>query len=200
MKQTPWGNAYCETKGCANDHPGDYSATTRQCWNKKCDPAGSPASDCFSCIPSMTWTCQHGKDECKGNSYMGCAINTTVTKNSWWNFSFCFEGQHEGDLAHAEECAKFAGYDYNKLSSCVTSITGSNIAEMNARHTCTRPHSGTPTIFANGQEIIGHTANDLLDAICSAYTGTKPAGCNKVNKISDEPEGGVDKYYVNLSQ
>merc|ERR1711937_253164 len=123
---------YCETTACPSSQPGIYASNIRQCWDKKCNPAGTPESDCFSCIPKMTMTCQHGKDECTGNRFLGCAINSTATRNGWWNFTLCFEGQHEGDLKYVEQCAKSAGYDYDSLNACVNGDLGINIDMANA--------------------------------------------------------------------
>merc|ERR1719461_1870769 len=112
----------------------------------------------FHAFQKMSMTCQHGKDECTGNRYLGCAINSTTSKNGWWNFTYCFEGQHQGDLKFAESCAKSAGYDYAQLTKCVESDLGVAIDTANAQHTCTQAHPGTPTIFINGEEWEGYSA------------------------------------------
>lgn len=178
LTQTPWGNAYCETTACPSKSPGKYDADIRKCWDSKCT-GNSPPNDCFSCIKDMSMTCQHGPDEAVGNRLIGCAIKTTVTKNSWWNFTLCFEGQHNGNLSYVKECATYAGYDYHRLDECIHGSLGQDIDLANAKRTCTHPHPGTPTIWIDNEQPnpFPTSPSQFLKLICAAYTGTKPAAC-----------------------
>merc|ERR550519_909765 len=179
---TPWGNAYCETEVCKSPTPGQYNATIRICWNSECNVTGSSVpKDCFSCIPEMKQTCQHGHDECIGNRVVGCVNEAFGHKHREpWYFVSCFQGLHIGDLAFAKGCAEEVDLNYTEITHCTKDNRGIRVDEENARHTTTQPHPGTPTVFIDRKEVTDQSKDGLITAICSAYKGDHPPpACTK---------------------
>jgi len=187
LTQTPWGNAYCETKACPSGTPGVYDPDVRVCWDSKCNATGSPPDDCFSCIEDTSQTCQHGHDECIGNTIIACVINSTSSQKDWWGFTSCFEGLHNGNLSTAPTCAKEAGFNWEAITKCSQGEAGKRLDLRNARKTTLRPHPGTPTIWINGEQpkYFPTSSNQFLKIICEAYTGTKPSVCSSKLNVSE---------------
>jgi hypothetical protein len=174
---TPWGNAYCETEGCESPTPGTYNATVRNCWDSQCNVTQKDVpKDCFTCVTEMKQTCQHGHDECLGNRIVGC-VNQAFgyDHREPWYFVSCFQGIHVGDLKFAQECAESVSLNYTEITHCAESKRGVHVDEENARHTTTRPHPGTPTVFIEREEASDQSKEGLIAAICAAYKGESSA-------------------------
>lgn len=172
----PWGNAYCETSICPSSTPGVFEHDARVCWNSKCGAVDAP-DECFSCVQNMSQTCDSGHGECIGNRVEGCS-QLLYPQEIWLAFLTCFEGHHQGDLSFAEPCANDSGVDFQALFDCVNSDVGVQIDYMNAKHTCTMPHSGTPWVLINGKHLEDDSAAGLLNAICGALPqASQPVSC-----------------------
>mmetsp|Transcript_82074 Transcript_82074/g.254801 ORF Transcript_82074/g.254801 Transcript_82074/m.254801 type:complete len:100 (+) Transcript_82074:481-780(+) len=80
------------------------------------------------------------------------------------------------DSSAAKACASSAGLDYEKVAKCADGPDGDAAEEDMAK--ATPDHPGVPYIVVNGKAI--DDPSSLLEAVCSAYTGAKPAGCSGV--------------------
>lgn len=171
----PWGNAYYNTSACG--HPGGYDrGATLTCWRAKCGPkAASPPSDCFTAAQ----LCQHEyrTPECEANRREGCAVHYYPDPTKWLPWVRCYEGNGDLSAANAQTCAKQTGLDFDKIEACQTGILGKQLDNTNAKATLAYAGQwqGTPTVTVGDEE----NPSDLISAICSAYTGTKPAGCSR---------------------
>mmetsp|Transcript_20467 Transcript_20467/g.32640 ORF Transcript_20467/g.32640 Transcript_20467/m.32640 type:complete len:175 (-) Transcript_20467:79-603(-) len=150
---------------------GPYDSAERHCWFNTCVKQGvSPASDCFT----GDLVAQHGDMEKQFNTIEACAVKHYPKWQEYWPFVQCAEQNYHGvGLAGVKFCAAKAKLDFAALQSCAS---GSDGQEANAAQAKLTPdHPGVPYILINGQPV--DDTNHLLAAVCKAYTGEKPAGC-----------------------
>jgi interferon gamma-inducible protein 30 len=166
----PFGNSYYAIESCPS---GDsYNHATRMCWNAACNKTSAP-SDCFS----GTLICQHGQPECYANRVEACAIKLYPNVTQYLGFINCYESTNEPNNSTLQHCANQMSMKSSKLRDCASSDEGLALDSMNARATAEIPggHASTPWPILNGNVV----ESGLLQAICSAYVGTKkPAACN----------------------
>jgi len=175
LTMVPWGNAYYNTSACG--HAGGYDrGATLTCWREKCGPnATNPPSDCFT----SKEMCQHEyrTPECEANRREGCLTHYYPDPTQWLPWVVCYEGKGDLSVSNAKACAQKANFDFDKIETCTTGLLGQEIELKNAKLTLAYSGGwqGTPTVT------VGNTNNpqDLVTAICAAYTGTKPAACSK---------------------
>ena len=174
----PFGNEfYNPIKECP---PGDtsYSHDGCQCWMNACNGT-TPAMDCFAGTP----VCQHGPDECAANRIEACAIYAAggaKAPDVWTKFIFCFEVDNNSNAASAQDCAKKAGVDWTKLNACIQpGNIGDMVYKANAMKTLRLEpqHYFTPWFVMNNKPLMSNW-QPLLQNVCNAYTGPKPAGCS----------------------
>jgi len=147
-----------------------------------------------------TWayTCQHGVNECIGNMWEACAIEHYNTTNgdvhntpTWWPFIVCMEASGQaGTQSVAQNCATKNGLDWNVLNTCAgsnpaagTSTDGNPLMHKEAvtTNSLIPPHQWTPWVVINGVPLTSDQLNqNLIKMVCSAYTGTPPAGCGQL--------------------
>lgn len=169
----PWGNAYFNTTTCGTD---GFDKDAMFCWVKECNVA-SPPANCFNSTLSPI-LCQHGGQECQEDTVEGCAFAVADSQSDALQFLLCFEGDHQSDLSAVEQCAKSSNVDYSKLQQCAAGQQGAQIDIINAIATTKLGASklGTPWVLIN--DVYVQNPMQLLDSVCAAITGTKPAGCN----------------------
>lgn len=173
----PWGNAYFNTTHCGQP---DYDKENGMfCWVNQCNVENPPAQ-CFT----GRIMCQHGDNECLANRIEGCALKVMRLDDAV-QFIECLEGAYmstwrtpRGDelVTHAaEKCSQ----KNEQLSNCYMGDGGGAVDVANARRTVALGPGklGTPWVLVNGKPI--QDASELLRAVCTAYTGTKPAGCKR---------------------
>eukprot|EP01064_Diplonema_japonicum_P016189 TRINITY_DN241_c0_g1_i2.p1 TRINITY_DN241_c0_g1~~TRINITY_DN241_c0_g1_i2.p1 ORF type:complete len:175 (+),score=57.23 TRINITY_DN241_c0_g1_i2:214-738(+) len=171
FEYVPFGNAFVEIKECA-DPSNDYT-----CWKRKCGPKATPPipSDCFT----GSINCQHGSGECYGNLVEVCVKNMT-NNNPWKYMPFvdCFEA-HEpgaGSKAHMEKCAKQYNLSPTAIASCESGPTGKALMAVAARTTVmVKGMDYVPYFTLNGKVL--KNSDNLLEAVCNDWEGTKPPGC-----------------------
>ena len=164
----PFGNAYYQIKSCPG---GAYDHNTRMCWNAACNQTSAP-DDCFS----GTLICQHDEPECYANRVEACAIQHYPNVTQYLGFINCYESQNEPSNSTLQQCANQMNMKSSELTDCASSKEGLALDSINAKATCLLPggHASTPWPVLNGVVV----QSGLLEAICSAYTGTnKPATC-----------------------
>lgn len=127
------------------------------------------------------FSCMHGAGECVGDQLELCAYHFYNSTWKWWDFGVCLQGPDYGSIPqNAQQCATQAGLDYSKLSSCQSGALGTQLFAESIKRANQAGIYATPTIFLAGHEYVGG-ANNPLQVICNAYTGTKPAGCSSAN-------------------
>lgn len=133
-------------------------------------------------------TCQHGEDECKVNSFEQCAINLYPKFADHWPFYLCVEqsskscGEGAGAcvLKHTKSCAADASLDYAKIEACVDDPTESLKLQHEFADRTPSNHKYTPWVVVDGT-VSPSNGDKLLKEVCKAYTGSKPAGCTRVD-------------------
>ncbi len=76
------------------------------------------------------------------------------------------------------KCAAQTGIDAAAVTACISDPAKAlAVNTANAKQTAALipAHEGTPWVLINGKPFQGQS---LLQAVCAAYTGPKPAGCN----------------------
>lgn len=174
LNQIPFGNNYFATKECGG---APYDPDTRHCWAAKCVAAKNPAADCFS----GTVVTQHGPNELAVNKMEACAKNLLDKWQDYWPFLVCMETNYEKGVyvEGAGKCATSSGLSESfatKLNSCYHGKLGQQFLVKEAKATI--DHPGTPTMLVAGKPL--DSIDDMLSAVCGAYTGEKPAGCKKI--------------------
>lgn len=164
----PFGNAYYGTEACGE---GPYDAQQRHCWFARCVAPGAGApSDCFDVSRMVA---QHGETEMKINFIEACAISLNPAWKTYWPFFECMEEQY--DLGATESCAERAGIEAGPIKECAEGEDGVKIQEHMAK--ATPDHPGVPYVLVNDKPL--DNPDSLLEAVCAAYTGEKPAGCSE---------------------
>ena len=94
-------------------------------------------------------------------------------------FYYCMEKAGEGMLNKVKSCAKTANMDYSTLNTC---FSGPESEELQKAAAAATPsdHKYAPWVLIDGK-LISETAT-LIEAVCKAYKGDKPAGCSSLKK------------------
>lgn len=171
----PWGNAYYVTSECGG--PGSYDFTARQCFNSECGlGAASPPAGCYS----GSIVCQHGKRECDFNLWFTCARKLYKKAELYMPFVTCMEAQYDAAAdgpSVAATCAQSAGLAISHMTSCFYGQLGIQALAGNAA--ATPPHAGVPYVLVEGKPL--DDPSTLLQAVCDAYQGSKPAACGSTD-------------------
>lgn len=133
-----------------------------------------------------TVTCQHGELECSANSYEQCGMYLYPDQNVWMPYYVCLESKGSGEggggdavIAAVPECAEAAGMDAVAIESCHANATLAwELQEQAAEVTEAADHSYTPWVVIDGVLWSGSFTFQFKKAVCDAYTGTPPAGCD----------------------
>lgn len=179
----PWGNAYYNTSECG---VADYDKTNAMyCWINQCGVSNPPAN-CFNSTLSPI-LCQHGDNECLANLLEAC-VGSLTAQNASVAFTICFEGLYTESwqssdapiLSAALQCATQVKVSESDIVGCYKGSTGITLNTQNAQATAKYGSSrlGTPWVVVNGH-VLDDPVTELLGAVCSNYTGTKPAGCSQ---------------------
>jgi interferon gamma-inducible protein 30 len=136
---------------------------------------------------SVSFTCQHGPDECQGNLMLGCGLNSTGFTLNGLKFFSCVESKASGNHNWAQAvvfCASAFGLDSKSIIECAGSAKGRLIMDDNGNKTNTLvpAHQYVPWITVNGQHNTTEenmARQDLLQFVCDKFEGTKIAACKK---------------------
>ncbi|XP_005096027.1 gamma-interferon-inducible lysosomal thiol reductase [Aplysia californica] len=126
------------------------------------------------------FTCQHGPGECWGNLVETCAIHYKPKFEDHYKFIHCFEENFSYPSSDwkpvLEKCGKLHNMPVEEIGSCVTSDIGNQLEHQMAERTVAHHVQWVPWVIINGV-FYKDAADDLLTAVCKAYTGPKPKGC-----------------------
>lgn len=140
--------------------------------------------------------CQHGCDECFGNTLQACALkhldNTTSS-----SFIVCMESRDDVSLEWAsDDCAEKFGVDLDPIRDCVQGTEG-NLAMVdlgtytNSLKSPAGPKEYVPWVVMDGKhseesEIDGDEGNSghFLQQLCGKLDDPKPNKCNNVKVVS----------------
>lgn len=176
LRQIPFGNNFYTTTECGG---APYDPSKRHCWAGKCI-SDSPAADCFT----GEIVSQHGTPEKDMNRMQACGKWQNTTWQEYWPFLHCMEAAYEGQgIAAAKGCIQGSKIDYDALETCFKGKVGDLAQIREAKQTI--DHPGTPDVRVAGTPVaFPITSSSMIQAICTAYTGPKPAGCS-----SESPDG-----------
>ena len=124
----PWGNAYYNISECTG--PSGFSKEIMGCWADNCG-GGYPKPDCYV----GKKICQHGEQECLGNTLESCVIQHYPVPQLWFSFVYCFEGENKGSMDKAQQCASSSQMNWQVLQQCMTGPEGIGIDRGNAQLT-----------------------------------------------------------------
>ena len=191
----PWGNAYYNSSlldACPSEVGSGYDRQKFPCWAKLCNSTNAPKA-CFT----GDKLCQHGPDECHGDSIEACAMHAYPAPSLYGPFVFCLEGQHGWWDGKAQKggvnesflhpCAKQAGIDAAPILHCLSDkVLQESLDREAARKTAVQAAKvpaaqwGTPFVLVNGVHLAETT--ELLTTVCNAWKaqdGALPAGCKQ---------------------
>lgn len=122
--------------------------------------------------------CQHGPEECQGNKYECCAIQSFPNQTQWFPFVSCMEAAGDSMLQSVGKCANQAGISKDTIETCYNGDAGTQCIKNAAKQTnsLNPPHQYTPWITVNGRHL--SNTDHLTSVVCSEMTGPKPSICN----------------------
>lgn len=131
--------------------------------------------------------CQHGAAECTGNLIESCAINYYPDEAIHIPFLHCLE-YYGPTETNAKYCASLNKMDATKILTCSQDSLGNSLEHQMALKTegLNPPHQYVPWLTLNGQHtsaIQNGLTSEMLQTVCNAFTGTKPAACNQAKDI-----------------
>ena len=134
---------------------------------------------------NWTFTCQHGPNECYGNSLENCA-KVYYSPADFWNWLICVEAGVEStgnfDISGLT-CSQQLNLDFNTVQNCAGDSQGNALVHDAALITenLNEPHTYVPWIVVNGDhnEVDEEDIFDsLLKFVCNNYQGTKSSACS----------------------
>lgn len=131
---------------------------------------------------SISFSCQHGPDECAGNMVQACALNL-LPQDKQVDFVRCMLTSRRPQSS-GPSCAASLSLSYADVESCVSGSAGPKfLMEMGQKTEALRPKlSFVPWIVVDGEykdETQDAALDDLKSVVCAAYRGAdKPAKCS----------------------
>jgi len=138
-------------------------------------------------------TCPHGEGECEGNRQQLCAqllSSPHPLTLQYLNFTTCQAASYRTVPTNAIECAQQAGFDADKLQSCVSSV-GQQLLLDSVNYSRARNQSVSCSVLVDNnmwcqrdstwkQCNEGTTGDSLITAVCKRYRGSDtPAICQQ---------------------
>mmetsp|Transcript_24976 Transcript_24976/g.34976 ORF Transcript_24976/g.34976 Transcript_24976/m.34976 type:complete len:220 (-) Transcript_24976:73-732(-) len=137
---------------------------------------------------------KHGQTEVLGDEDELCVMSITQPTPSdsyitWWNFILCMFSDYADVPQNTQSCCDEVQVSYPQTQVCVMN-QGDKLLTQSIKVTDSlgwpAPGPGSPTVYVDGSCIYGFppcqaydpSTTSVLNYICNAYTGTKPAGCN----------------------
>lgn len=131
---------------------------------------------------SISFSCQHGERECKGNKIQACAKSELDT-SALIKFVNCMESASSPDRA-GKSCAQKQGLNYTTIENCANGAKGSQLLKEQgvATKSLVPKPNFIPWITVNNQhtsDIQNRALDDLKGLLCDSFPqgATKPSGC-----------------------
>jgi len=142
-----------------------------------------PYGKCQENYNGTAWefNCQHGDEECFGNTFTSCVMSHVGDIASYLPFINCIESADDPDSA-LQGCCQQSGIDFDTMNDCANGMEGNTLEHaMGLLTEALNPSifvTGVPVITINGEESPDAEYNFLPD-VCGNYTGTpKPQACS----------------------
>lgn len=130
--------------------------------------------------------CQHGPQECIGNTIECCAIKYNPDPRKYWPFVLCMEAHGDNMLQYPEQCAHDAGLDWKEIDTCYNGPIGHQ-CDLQAGAETPADHQYVPWVVVDGTQL--QNTNALMYQVCQDYKGAnKPAACNNLPPPSSDDD------------
>jgi predicted DsbA family dithiol-disulfide isomerase len=124
-------------------------------------------------------TSMHGPKEVKGNLVQICAMKHAPAK--YFDMILCQNKNMREVDTNWEACASTLGINTEAIRTCADGEEGKGLLATSFKKAQEKGARGSPTIMIGGKKHEGgRRANDLMKAICNAYSGAKPAACSDI--------------------
>ncbi|CAG2113234.1 unnamed protein product [Medioppia subpectinata] len=135
----------------------------------------------------LTFTCQHGPQECIGNEIHNCVLESETIARSLELFGCMYASKdYTKPATAAKECTAKLGFNYTAIDECASGPLGRGLHLRSGERfqALTNPKPNFVVwVVVNGvhtQAIATRAESDLVGLICDTYKGTKPDVCKKV--------------------
>lgn len=136
--------------------------------------------------------CQHGSDECLGNTIQACAISM-AEQAQYLSLVFCMAGKPDFSIEKASyECMASANIDHAKVKQCAESPEGNKLmAELGKQTQAVQGRLGTPWVVIDGTNL--NNVTDLMKTVCQAVGDDGPSSCSPFQTKTAPSEPSNDK-------
>eukprot|EP00927_Polykrikos_kofoidii_P086492 TRINITY_DN970_c0_g1_i8.p1 TRINITY_DN970_c0_g1~~TRINITY_DN970_c0_g1_i8.p1 ORF type:complete len:293 (-),score=20.46 TRINITY_DN970_c0_g1_i8:109-912(-) len=139
---------------------------------------------CVSVGSGSSVQCQHGPAECNLNMAEACGIQHLPDPNDFLNFVFCVEKSTSSDPETLISSCATSSEAQASILDCYKGQEGPQLISALAARTAQLNHQYTPWVVINGEHSTD-AENDLMKAVCDAYTGPNPPGrCSASDSIA----------------
>ncbi|ESO86102.1 hypothetical protein LOTGIDRAFT_235669 [Lottia gigantea] len=138
---------------------------------------------------TLSFSCQHGPNECIGNVIEACAIEHIKNFDEYFPYITCMEKDIVfGPEKSARMCAVNTTLPLADILTCSKGREGLNLEDQAANRTNSLipKKKYVPWVVLNGehtQKISNRALSNLLGLVCSTYKGTKPAPCSAKHHV-----------------
>jgi len=154
-------------------------------------------------VGSGNFTCMHGPTECDGNRQQLCVayvtnnkVNPQTNRTFLYDFANCQSATRANIPQNGQTCAAQFGVDWTAVQQCFNDKSVSDVLfRKSIAKTMANKVTASCTVSVNHQIFCihdgdwkqcaqGYQPQDLVDSICSLYTGTdKPAACSQRSSL-----------------
>ena len=120
-----------------------------------------------------TFRCQHGERECYGNKVELCGLAHFPKEGL--NMMNYMQAEYNFEDETVTRCAKKSNVDGDVILACAKGDEGSELMLHAGKITPTLSY--VPSIMVNGE--IHNDPEKIINYVCDAYTGEKPAVCKR---------------------
>ncbi|XP_048526035.1 GILT-like protein 1 [Dendroctonus ponderosae] len=139
-----------------------------------------------------TFSCQHGKEECKGNKFQACGLAQIANEEERLDFVTCvMSASNPANIFYLENCAKKSTLDFSAMTKCAISSEGDKLLASYGDKTWNlEPNlSYVPTVvFNHSVEINFSDMNkslvDFKSVMCSKIEQNHPDVCKSRSFMS----------------
>jgi len=136
--------------------------------------------------------CQHGNDECLGNTIQACAISM-VEQEKYMDLITCMAGKPDWGIEKASyECMTAANIDHQRIQACAMSPVGNKLmADLGKQTEAVQGRLGTPWVLVDGTNL--NNVTDLMRTVCTHVGDDGPASCSPFKSTNPAEQPKNDK-------